>query len=89
MFIEGNSASSVPQQALTALVDALVNQGHPPEYAQAMATSIIFQTDLDLRNAQISRLLAWLKEEHNDIYHSAVDIVEMTCKEFENRVKEG
>ncbi|WP_413173349.1 hypothetical protein [Anabaena azotica] len=88
MLIEGSPAS-VPQQALAALMDALIKQGHPPQYAQAMATSIIFQTDLDLRNAQIAGLLAWIKEEHNDIYQSALDVVEKMCKEFENRVKEG
>jgi hypothetical protein len=88
MSLEGASAS-VPQQALAVLVEALVQQGHPAQYAQAMATSIIFQTDLDLRNAQISRLLAWLKEEHSDLYSSALDIVEQTCHEFENRVQTG
>ncbi|MBK1989411.1 hypothetical protein A0J48_018030 [Sphaerospermopsis aphanizomenoides BCCUSP55] len=88
MSMEGASAS-IPQQALAALVDTLVNQGHPPQYAQAMATSIIFQTDLDLRNAQLARLLAWLKEENNDVYQSALDIVKQTCEEFENRVKVG
>ncbi|MBD2663698.1 hypothetical protein B6N60_01422 [Richelia sinica FACHB-800] len=86
--MEGNS-TPVPQQALAALVDTFVKQGHPPQYAQAIATSIIFQTDLDLRNAQIARLLSWLKEEHNDIYASALDIVEKTCTEFERRVKDG
>jgi hypothetical protein len=88
MSIE-NTPASAPQQALAALVDALTKQGHPPQYAQAMATSIIFQTDLDLRNAQLARLLAWLKEEHNSIYPSALNIVENTCKEFENRVTKG
>ncbi|MBE9057134.1 hypothetical protein [Sphaerospermopsis sp. LEGE 08334] len=88
MSIE-NTSASVSQQALAALIDALVQQGHPPQYAQAMATSIIFQTDLDLRNAQLARLLAWLKEEHNSIYSSALAIVENTCNEFENRVTKG
>ncbi|MFM7368053.1 MAG: hypothetical protein ACKO2Z_09680, partial [Sphaerospermopsis kisseleviana] len=41
------------------------------------------------RNAQLARLLAWLKEEHNSIYPSALAIVENTCKEFENRVTKG
>jgi hypothetical protein len=54
-----------------------------------MATSIIFQTDLDLRNAQIANLLAWLKQEHNDIYPSALDVVGKTSEEFERRVQEG
>jgi hypothetical protein len=88
MSIE-NTSVSVTQQALAALIDALIKQGHPPQYAQAMATSIIFQADLDLRNAQLARLLGWLKEEHDDVYPLALDIIEKTRKEFENRVTEG
>jgi hypothetical protein len=88
MSIEANPPT-VPQTALAALVDAFIQQGHPPQYAQAIATSIIFQTDLDLRNAQIANLLGWLKEEHNDVYLLALAIVEKTCEEFERRVQEG
>ncbi len=88
MFTE-NTPQPVPQKALAAIVDALVKQGHPAEYAPAMATSIIFQADLDLRNAQISRLLNWLKQEHHDVYASAVGIIEKTSEEFERRVQQG
>ncbi|MBE9233324.1 hypothetical protein IQ231_17010 [Cuspidothrix issatschenkoi LEGE 03284] len=88
MSIEGTSPT-VPQTALVALVDVFVQQGHPKQYAEAMATAIIFQTDLDLRNAQVTRLLGWLKQEHNDIYPSALAIVEKTCEEFEQRVQQG
>lgn len=76
-------------EALTALTENFVEQGHPPQYAQALAASIIFQTDLDLRNAQLSRLLAWLKQEHSNIYPLALEIVEKTRAEFEHRVIEG
>jgi hypothetical protein len=54
-----------------------------------MATSIIFQTDLDLRNAQIANLLGWLQQEHNDIYPLALDVVGKTSAEFERRVRQG
>ena len=80
---------TVPQTALAALVDTFVRQGHPSQYAQAMATSIIFQTDLDLRNAQLANLLGWLKEEHHDIYPLALAVVEKTCSDFERQVQEG
>lgn len=83
------TSDPVRQQALAGLIASFVNQGHPVEYAQLMATSIIFQTDLDLRNAQMSRLLNWLKQEHQDIYPSSLAIVEKTREEFEHRVKEG
>ncbi|MEC4819760.1 MAG: hypothetical protein SAK29_41805 [Scytonema sp. PMC 1069.18] len=79
----------IRQEALTALTANFIKQGHPPEYAPAVAASIIFQTDLDLRNAQISGLLAWLKQEHEDIYSSALTIVEKTRIDFENRVQQG
>jgi hypothetical protein len=76
------------QQALTLLTAGLINQGHPPEYATHIATAAIFQTDLELRNAQLSRLLAWLKEEHGEVYPSALAMVESTREEFERRVQE-
>ncbi|MBO3457745.1 hypothetical protein G7B40_021495 [Aetokthonos hydrillicola Thurmond2011] len=79
----------VRQTALAALTASFEAQGHPTQYAQAIATSIIFQTDLDLRNAQLSRLLAWLKQEHNNIYASALEVTEKTREEFEKRVQQG
>ncbi|WP_206756616.1 hypothetical protein [Aerosakkonema funiforme] len=79
----------VRQKALNALTDKFVEQGHAHQYAQALAASIIFQTDLDLRNAQLSRLLAWLKQEHSNTYQFALEIVEETRAEFENRVVKG
>lgn len=80
-------ADVVRQQALTALTAAFVAQGHPPEYATHMATTAIFQTDLELRNAQLSRLLAWLKQEHETVYTQALALVESTREEFERRVQ--
>lgn len=77
----------VRQQALIALVDRFIQQGHPIEYAHHMATAAIFQTDLELRNAQMSHLLSWLKQEHSDIYPQAVALVESTREEFERRVR--
>jgi hypothetical protein len=88
MFKEANP-DPVRQEALAGLITHLVQQGHPPQYAQLMATSIIFQTDLDLRNAQMASLLTWLQQEHDDIYSSAVDVVEKTRAEFEKRVQRG
>ena len=79
----------VRQEALAALIASFEAQGHPTQYAQAIATSIIFQTDLDLRNAQMARLIAWLKQEHNDVYASALQIIEKTREEFEQRVQKG
>lgn len=79
----------VRQEALVALTDSFVQQGHPPQYAQAFAASIIFQTDLDLRNAQMTRLLAWLKQEQSNIYPLALEIIEETRTEFEHRIIEG
>lgn len=78
----------VRQQALAVLTASFVSQGHPAEYATHMATAAIFQTDLELRNAQLARLLSWLKQEHAEIYPSALELVETTLEEFEKRVKE-
>lgn len=75
------------KQALTVLTANFVSQGHPAEYAAHMATAVIFQTDLELRNAQLTRLLAWLKQEQSTIYPEAVAVVEATCEEFERRVQ--
>jgi hypothetical protein len=77
----------VRQQALTTLTAAFIAQGHPAEYAKHMATAAIFQADLELRNAQLSRLLAWLKQEQVDVYPGALSLVESTREEFEKRVQ--
>ncbi|HEY9736602.1 MAG TPA: hypothetical protein V6D06_09980 [Trichocoleus sp.] len=81
------SQEDVRKQALLALTAAFVKQGHPPQYAQHMATASIFQADLELRNAQFSRLLAWLRDQHPEIYQEAVDLSESVRQEFEKRVK--
>lgn len=78
----------VKQQALAVLMASFVAQGHPEQYAQHMAVATIFQADLELRNAQINRLLAWLKAEHGDLYPQALTLVEGTRAEFERRVQE-
>jgi hypothetical protein len=78
----------VRQQALAVLTASFVAQGHAPQYATHMATAAIFQTDLELRNAQLSRLLSWLKQEHDEIYQIALTLVESTRTEFERRVQE-
>ncbi len=77
----------IRQQALAALTAHFISEGHPSEYAPTLATSAIFQADLDLRNAQLSRLLAWLKQEHAEIYQPALDIVQDLTQEFEQRVQ--
>ncbi|MDX2214490.1 MAG: hypothetical protein SFY66_14460 [Oculatellaceae cyanobacterium bins.114] len=87
-MLSEQSSDVVRQQALTVLTASFVAQGHPPEYATHMATAAIFQTDLELRNAQLSRLLSWLKQEHDEIYQTALTLVESTRAEFERRVKE-
>lgn len=74
------------QQALQFLITNFVSQGHPAEYAQHMATAAIFQADLELRNAQMASLLSWLKQQHSDVYETAVAVVEGTREEFERRV---
>ena len=87
-MLSGQTPDPVRQQALTVLTAQFVSQGHPAEYAKHMATAAIFQTDLELRNAQLSRLLNWLKQEQSDIYPQALALVEATLKEFERRVQE-
>jgi hypothetical protein len=52
-----------------------------------MATSAIFQADLELRNAQMTHLLNWLQLEHNEIYADALKLLETTREEFERRVR--
>jgi hypothetical protein len=86
-MIPGPTSDVVRQQALTALTAAFVAQGHPADYAKHMATAAIFQADLELRNAQLSRLLAWLKQEHAEVYQGALALVESTREEFEKRVQ--
>ncbi|WP_035987769.1 hypothetical protein [Leptolyngbya sp. KIOST-1] len=76
----------VRKEALVALTAQFVRQGHPTTYAQHMATASIFQADLELRNAQFSRLLAWLKEAHADLYPDAIALAEAVRQEFEQRV---
>lgn len=83
------ASDPIRQEALTALTAKFIKQGCPDQYAPALAASIIFQTDLDLRNAQLSRLLAWLKHDYSDVYTLALEIVEKTRAEFEHRVIEG
>ncbi len=79
---------AVKQEALKALLASFAAQGHPIEYAQYMATAAIFQTDLELRNAQLINLLSWLKQNHQPIYTEAVARLEETRIEFERRVKD-
>lgn len=85
-FPIASSQPDVRKEALVALTAQFVKQGHPPSYAQHMATASIFQADLELRNAQFSRLIAWLKESHADIYPKALEIAEDVRQEFEKRV---
>lgn len=87
-MLSEQSADAIRQQALAVLTASFITQGHPVEYATHMATAAIFQTDLELRNAQLSRLLDWLKQEHSDVYPDALMLVEATREEFERRVKE-
>lgn len=85
-FPMASSQPDVRKEALVALTAQFIKQGHPPSYAQHMATASIFQADLELRNAQFSRLLAWLKESHADIYPKSLEIAEDVRQEFEKRV---
>ena len=52
-----------------------------------MATSIIFQADLDLVSAQLLSLVSWLKEKNPEFYKEALTILEATAREFERRVQ--
>jgi hypothetical protein len=85
-FPSASGQDDVRKDALVALTARFVQQGHPVAYAQHMATASIFQADLELRNAQFSRLLAWLKEYHGDLYPEAVAIAESVRQEFEKRI---
>ncbi len=85
----GQTPDPIRQHALAALTATFMTQGHPTEYAKQMATAAIFQTDLELRNAQLTRLLGWLKQEHSDTYPEALALLESTREEFERRVQIG
>ncbi len=87
-MIPESTQDAIRQQALMALMAQFVKQGHPDEYAQYMATSAIFQADLELRNAQMTRLLSWLQEEHPAVYEGAIALVEETRAEFEKRIQQ-
>jgi hypothetical protein len=88
-MLSGQTPDPVRQHALAALTATFMTQGHPTEYAKHMATAAIFQTDLELRNAQLTCLLGWLKQEHSDIYPDALALLESTREEFERRVQIG
>lgn len=78
----------VRKQALLALTAQFVHLGHPAEYAQHMATASIFQADLELRNAQLTRILSWLRDQQPEIYEPVVAIAEQVRQEFEQRVQQ-
>lgn len=82
------TSDQVRKQALEMLMASFVAQGHPAEYATHMAAATIFQADLELRNAQLTRLLGWLKQTQGDLYPEALAIVEQTREEFERRVRQ-
>lgn len=86
-MLPGQTPDPVRQTALTALMSQFVQQGHPEEYAKFMAMSTIFQVDLELRNAQIARLLSWIQQEHSELHSEAKQLVETTREEFEKRVQ--
>lgn len=88
-MLSDQAADAARHQALTVLTASFMNQGHPQEYAKHMATAAIFQADLELRNAQMTRLLGWLKQTHSDIYPQALAVVEDTRTDFERRVQEN
>jgi len=88
-FSTRSEQDDIRKDALLALTSEFVRQGHPIQYAKHMATATIFQADLDLRNAQFTRLLAWLKETHSNIYPQALDIAEGVRQEFERRVTDN
>ena len=86
-MLSGKTDDPVRRQALRLLTATFITQGHPAEYAPHMATAAIFQADLELRNIQLTRLLGWLKQEHNDIYQEALTLLEKTREDFEKRVQ--
>ncbi|NET52144.1 MAG: hypothetical protein F6K09_26655 [Merismopedia sp. SIO2A8] len=86
-MLPGQTPDPVRQQALAALISQFVQQGHPNEYAKFMAMSTVFQVDLELRNAQLARLLGWIQQEHPELHQEATKLVESTRAEFEKRVQ--
>lgn len=86
-FLNQSEQDDVRKDALVKLTAQLVKEGHPLEYAKQMAAASIFQADLELRNAQFSRLLAWLKESHSNLYPEALELAESVRHEFERRLK--
>ncbi|WP_281258943.1 hypothetical protein [Stenomitos frigidus] len=88
-MIPGQTSDLVRQHALATLTATFMAQGHPTEYAKQMATAAIFQTDLELRNAQLTHLLGWLKQEHSELYSQALGHLESTREAFEQRLQSG
>lgn len=84
----GNVDDDVRQQALLALTASFISQGHPAEYAKHMAVASIFQADLELRNAQMTSLLAWLKDDYPEVHDQALLRLEQIRQEFEQRVQQ-
>lgn len=70
------------------LTAEFVHQGHPADYAKYMAMASIFQTDLDLRNAQLSGLLNWLQTQHPSVYAEALSVAADIRREFEERIQQ-
>lgn len=87
VFPSESQQEDIRKQALLALTAQFIQQGHPAEYAQHMATATIFQADLELRNAQFTRVLSWLKGNHPGIYEEIVSLAESVRQEFEQRVQ--
>ncbi|MBF2077737.1 MAG: hypothetical protein IGR76_04255 [Synechococcales cyanobacterium T60_A2020_003] len=85
-MLSGQTSDPVRQQALTMLIAQFIEQGHPAEYAKHMATATIFQADLELRNAQLVRLLDWIRQDYPEVYKGALSIIEETREDFEKRV---
>ncbi|MGG6297009.1 hypothetical protein ACQ4M4_21650 [Leptolyngbya sp. AN02str] len=79
---------TIRQHALAALMASFVAQGHPEEYAKHMAIATIFQADLELRNAQLTRLIGWLQQTHPNVYTEALALLDQTRHEFEQRVRQ-
>lgn len=86
-MLPGQTPDPVRQEALSALMGQFVQQGHPDEYAKFMAMATIFQVDLELRNAQLARLLSWIQQNHPTFHLEATQLVESTREEFEKRVQ--
>ncbi len=76
-------------KAAEQLIELFVTQGHPRQYAQYMAVMTITRADVDLLSAQLSRLLAWIEQEHPAVHQGALDLVAQTREEFERRIHNG